>query len=161
MNTSNLINQGERAKYIIKATKEGFELDHDDFTLEILFGMLGKKIVIPKSDFQKLGAHWVFSFSTDQIVGPVVARLIMMVHDPDCPDSIRKEVDEQVIAFVVTTPWPQFLRCPSIEHYDEIVYERTEESDIASRYVRLCDNSGNPLRTADNGYLFALKNTNQ
>ena len=161
METKNIIQQGERAKYIVKSHKSNFDFEHDDFVLEILFGMLGKKIVIPKSEFQYLSGHWVFSFPTDQIVGPVVARLLMEIHDPDCPDGNRQEVDEQVIAFVVTTPFPQFFKCPVKESSGEIIYERTEESDIAERYMRLCDRSGNPLKTSDGGYLFALKSRNQ
>ena len=160
METKDIIQQGERAKYIVKSHKKDFDFEHDDFVLEILFGMLGKKITIPKSEFLYLSGRWVFSFATDQIVGPVVARLIMEIHDPDCPDSTRQEVDEQVIAFVVTTPCPQFFKCPCTEGSHEIVYTRTEESDIAERYVRLCDRSGNPLKTANGEYLFALKNNN-
>jgi hypothetical protein len=92
------------------------------------------------------------------MIGPVKARLVMEIFDPDCPDDVRQEVDEQYIAFVVTTPCPQFLRCPACGEVHEIVYERTEQSDIAERYARLADKDGNRFRTSDGGYLFVLRN---
>lgn len=161
MNTDYIIPQGERAKYIVSSEKSDFDFGHDDFVLEILFGMMGNKIVIPKSDFLYLNGHWVFSFPTDLMVGPVVARLKMDIHDPDCPDSIRPEIDEQVIAFVVTVPFPRLLKCPFIESSKEIKYERTEASDIGDRYMRLCDKNHDPLRTSDGGYMFVLRSSNQ
>ena len=102
--------------------------------------MTGKKIVIPKSEFQLLNGRWVFSFPTNDIVGKVKARLVMEILIPDCPDGLREEIDEQYIAFVIQSPCPQFFKCPKCcDQTREIVYERTEESDIGNRYARLCD----------------------
>lgn len=160
MDTKNIIQQGERAKYIVSSHKSDFDFEHDDFVLEILFGMLGNKIIIPKSEFLYLNGHWVFSFPTEKMVGPVVARLHMDIHDPDCPNSIRQEIDDQVIAFIVTVPFPNLLKCPIIEGSKEIIYERTEQSDIAERYARLCDRNHNPLKTSNGEYMFVLRNRN-
>jgi hypothetical protein len=157
METKDIIQQGERAKYIVKSMRRDFDFEFNNFTLEIRFGLMSKKITIPKSQFQHLTGRWVFSFSTDHIVGPVVAKLIMEIPDPDCPGNIRQEIDEQVIAFIITHPNPQFFKCPHIESAQQIIYTRTEISNIDELYVRLCDNSGIPLKTSDNEYMYALK----
>lgn len=158
MDAKNIIQQGERAKYFVRSDKWNFNFEENSYHLEIIYGMMGQKITIPKSEFQYLNEHWVFSFPTNGMVGPVKARLVMELFDPDCPDDTREEVDEQYIAFVVTNPCPQFLRCPCDSGEHEIVYERTEASDIAERYARLCDKNGVRLMTSDGGYLFVLRN---
>ena len=159
MDATFIIQQGERAKYFVSSKKWNFNFEENGFHLEILYGMFGQKITIQKSDFQYLDDKWVFSFPTTGMVGPVKARLVMELFDPDCPDDTREEVDEQYIAFVVNTPCPRLLRCPACCVKDrEIIYERTEASDIAERYARLADKNGNRFRTSDGGYLFVLRN---
>jgi hypothetical protein len=160
MDAKNIIQQGERAKYFVRSDKLNFNFEENSYHLEIIYGMMGQKITIPKSEFQYLNEHWVFSFPTDKMVGPVVARLHMDIHDPDCPNSIRQEIDDQVIAFIVTVPFPNLLKCPIIEGSKEIIYERTEQSDIAERYARLCDRNHNPLKTSNGEYMFVLRNRN-
>ena len=158
MDSKWIINQGERAKYFVRSDKWNFSFETNSYRLEILYGMTGKKIVIPKSDFQLLNGKWVFSFPTNDIVGKVKARLVMEIFDPDCPDGLREEIDEQYIAFVIQSPCPQFFKCPKCcDETKEIVYERTEESDIGNRYARLCDCNGQPFRTEDDGYLYVLR----
>lgn len=157
MDTKNIIMQGERAKYFMRSEKSNFNPYDNSFYLEIIYGMLGKKFTIRKKDFLFLDGKWFFSFPTTDIVGPVKARLVMELFDPDCPQDVRPEVDEQYIAFVVTDPCPQFLKCPCVGGDHEIVYERTEESDIGKRYALLSDFHGARLRNADGGFLFVLK----
>ena len=157
MDTKNIIMQGERAKYFIKSMKNNFRLDENSFYLEIIYGMQGKKITIPKSEFLYLNGRWFFSFPTDDIVGAVKARLVMELFDPDCSDDVRPEVDEQYIAFVVTNPCPQFFKCPCVGGKHEIVYERTEASDIGERYAVLADKDGHRFRTSEGGYLYVLR----
>ena len=108
MEAKDIIMQGERAKYFVRSDKWNFNFEENSFYLEILYGMMGGKITIEKSDFQYLDGRWVFSFPTDDMIGPVKARLVMELFDPDCPEDVRQEVDEQYIAFVITTPFPQF-----------------------------------------------------
>lgn len=159
MDATFIIQQGERAKYFVSSKKWNFNFEENSYYLEILYGMFGQKITIQKSDFQYLDDKWVFSFPTTGMVGPVKARLVMELFDPDCPDDTREEVDEQYIAFVVNTPCPRLLRCPACCEQDrEIIYERTEASDIAEKYARLADKFGKRLRTSDGGYLFVLRN---
>ena len=159
MDSKFIIMQGERAKFFVKSNKNNFRFDENSFYLEIIYGMMGQKIVIPKSEFLYLNEHWIFSFPTSDIVGPVKARLVMELFDPDCPEDVRQEVDEQYIAMVITNPCPQFFKCPCIGEGDrEIEYERTEASDIGERYAILADKNGRRFRTEEGGYLFVLRN---
>lgn len=158
MNDKMIIQQGERAKYIMTSERWNVTLYDNDFYLEIIYGMQGRKIVILKEDMVHLEDQWIFSFPTNEIVGPVKARLVLAVSDEDCIGGIRKEVDEQFIAFVVTTPCPQFFKCPCSQGGEhDVTYERTEESDIASQYYILCDKNDVPIRTVDDEYLCVLK----
>lgn len=149
--------QGERAKYFISSERKDFSLEDDGFYLEIVYGLQNKKITIPKTDFLYLNEKWLFSFPTTDIVGPVVARLVMEIEDETCPDGIRQEVDEQYIGFVITSPCPKFVVCPACKGDHEIKYERTEESDIGNRYARLCDKNGHPLKTVNDGFIYVLR----
>lgn len=158
MDQNSIIMQGERAKYFIRSDKWNFNFFENSFYLELIYGMQGEKITLQKSDFLYINERWIFSFPTDDIVGAVKARLVMEIFDPDCPDDVRQEVDEQYIAFVITAPCPQFFKCPCTGGDHDIVYERTEQSDIGERYARLTDRNGKPLRTSDGGYLFVLRN---
>ena len=76
MDTKNIINQGERAKYFIRSDKLNFNFEENDYHLEILYGMTGRKITIPKSDFLYINNKWLFSFPTQGIVGPIKARMV-------------------------------------------------------------------------------------
>lgn len=158
MDQNNIIMQGERAKYFIRSDKWNFNFFENSFYLELIYGMQGEKITLHKSDFLYINERWIFSFPTDDIVGAVKARLVMEIFDPDCPDDVRQEVDEQYIAFVITNPCPQFFKCPCTGGDHDIVYERTEQSDIGERYARLTGRNGKHLRTSDGGYLFVLRN---
>ena len=77
MDSKCIINQGERAKYFVRSDKWNFSFETNSYRLEILYGMTGKNIIIPKSEFQLLNGKWVFSFPTNDIVGKVKARLVM------------------------------------------------------------------------------------
>ena len=151
MDEKNIIQQGERAKFIVTSQREDFDFGENDFYLEIIYGMMGSKITIEKTDFQKLDDYWVFSFPTDNIVGKVMARLVMQIGD-------RQEVDEQYIGVVISTPCPQFFRCPNCESVGhDVTYERTEESDIGEKYAILCDRDGLPIMTSDDEYICVLR----
>ena len=157
MDAKNIINQGERAKYFIRSDKLNFNFEENDYYLEIIYGMSGRKITIEKSDFLYLNNRWLFSFPTQGIIGPIKARLVMEIIDEDCPDGVREEVDEQYIGFVVTSPCPQFLRCPACSTVHDIVYERTERSDIAELYARLADKDGKRFITDEDEFLYVLR----
>ena len=95
----NVIPQGEQAVFSVKSNRMNFSFEDNDFMIEIIYGMMGAKITIEKTDFQKLDDYWVFSFPTDNIVGKVMARLVMQIGE-------RQEVDEQYIGVVISSPCP-------------------------------------------------------
>ena len=151
MDEKNIIQQGERAKFIVTSQREDFGFGENDFYLEIIYGMMGSKITIEKTDFREIDGQWVFSFPTDEIIGKVKARLVMKIGD-------RQEVDEQYIGVVISTPCPQFFRCPKCESVGhDVTYERTEESDIGEKYAILCDCNGVPIMTTDDEYICVIR----
>ena len=157
MDAKNIIPQGERAKYYVRSEKWNFSFEDNVYYLEIIYGLFGQKIVIPKTDFLFLNGMHLFSFPTDDIVGPVKARLVMDIVDPDCPDDVRQEVDEQYIGFVISQPCPQFFKCPKCCGGKEIIYTRTEESDFGEKYALLCDKNGVPFATSEDEYLCIIR----
>lgn len=141
MDEKNIIQQGELVKYIITSQDPNFNIEEEDFTVELFYGLMGKKLVIKKSEMQYgTNGEYIMKFSTKDMIGKVTARTTYMVHDIDIsPDQERTEVDEQIIAFVVTVPCPNFLCCPACSSEGHgIRFERTEEPDIAAKYLRLC-----------------------
>lgn len=155
MDTKNIIQQGERAKYIVTSQSENFDLAEDNFSIELIYGMLGKKITIPKSELVESASDgFIMSFDTSDMIGPVKARLVIEIPDIDMAAGERREVDLQVIAFVVTTPCPKLFTCPACSGKHDVTYTRTEESSVASEYLRLCDCDGHPLATNDDLYLY-------
>jgi hypothetical protein len=154
MDEKNIIQQGERAKYIVTSNRQDFDFGVNDYHLEIIYGMMGSKITIEKTDFREIDGQWVFSFPTDEIIGKVKARLVMEIGD-------RQEVDEQYIGVVISTPCPQFFRCPKCESVGhDVTYTRTEESDIGNKYAMLCDCNGVPIMTSDDEYICVLRTIN-
>ena len=173
MTEKDIIQQGETVKYIVTSRNPNFNIEDDDFRVELIYGMMGKKLVIQKSEMAPSpGSEYIMQFSTKDMVGKVVARTVFYVHDADInPDGEREEVDEQVICFVVTTPCPTFLNCPKCSSEDhDIHFERTEEPDIAAMYLRLCvteivtpESGGEPypiyrpLITRNDEYIYVLR----
>ena len=173
MSENDIIQQGEKVKYIVTSRNHNFNIEEDDFRVELNYGMMGKKLVIQKSDMlYGTDGEYIMQFSTSGMVGKVVARTVYYVHDTDIdPDGEREEVDEQIICFVVSTPCPVLLNCPkcSSEGHD-IHFERTEEPDIAAMYLRLCvteivtpESGGEPypiyrpLITRNDEYIYVLR----
>lgn len=173
MSENDIIPQGKKVKYIVTSRNHNFNIEEDDFRVELIYGMMGKKLVIQKSDMMYgTDGEYIMQFSTSGMVGKVVARTVYYVHDTDIdPDGEREEVDEQVICFVVSTPCPVLLNCPkcSSEGHD-IHFERTEEPDIAAMYLRLCvteivtpESGGEPypiyrpLITRNDEYIYVLR----
>lgn len=173
MDEKNIIQQGEVVKYIITSRNPNFNIEEDDFRVELIYGMRDSKLVIQKSEMlYGTGGEYLMQFSTKGMVGKITARTVFFVKDADIdPNGEREEVDEQMIAFVVTTPCPQFLCCPkcSSDGHD-IHFERTEEPDIAAMYMRLCvteivtpESGGEPypiyrpLVTRNDEYIYVLR----
>lgn len=119
----NVIQQGERAKYIVKSNRVNFSFENNDFVLDILYGIAGQKVTILKKDFENVGGQWQFSFDTTSMTGQLVARLTMYMNDVDCPDDERSEVDEQLIGFVATMPCMKMQPCKKCIGQHDVTYE--------------------------------------
>ena len=161
MDCTNILMQGDEAKYQVRIEAEGFNMETDDFEIELLWGMLGRKVTIKKSDTIFSVDGYFFVFNTDDMVGRVTARCTYHIPDIDCPDGLRTEVDEQLLCFVCTDPLPQFACVPGpsqCEH--KVTYERSEQSDVASDYQYLATTEGDRLITADTEYILVLKSLN-
>ena len=105
MDEKNIIQQGEKVKFIITSRNPNFNIEEDDFYVEIIYGMMGKKLTIQKSDMlYGTDGEYVMQFSTEGMVGPVKARMVWQCHDTDSdPANQRQEVDMQIICFVVNS----------------------------------------------------------
>jgi hypothetical protein len=119
----NVIPQGERAVFTVKSNRVNFSFDDNYFYLDIIYGMAGHKVTILKKDFEELEGQWRFSFDTSDMVRQLVARMNMFMNDPDCPDDVRKEVDEQMIGFVAVTPCTRLFPCSKCGGEHDVTYE--------------------------------------
>lgn len=164
MTENDILQQGEMAKYIVDFTPRPlFDPETMDFTLEVHYGMNGQKVVIPKAQFlEGTNGQWLFMIDTTKMIGRITARLLMQFEDSDFASGVRQEVDEQVIAFVVGNVCPKFIQCPACTGTTNVTYTRTEESGLASLYMRLVSTETNgtarPFITSNNMYIFALRN---
>ena len=168
----NIIPQGKKVKYIITSQNPVLDLDVNDFYIEIIYGMLGRKLTISKDDLlYGTDGEYIMMFQTNDMVGKLTARFVWQAHDTDSnPDGLRQEVDEQYIGFVVTTPCPKLFTCPACDSTGhDVRYEMTDEPDIAERYMRLCSTEYiipengepyeiyHPLVTRDDEYIYVLR----
>lgn len=161
MTANDIIMQGEEAKYFVDITHEGFDMETDDFEIELRYGLMGKSIKLTKQDMTAdSSGKYFFQFDTSGIVGKVTAVCTYKVPDTDdVDDSERTKVDEQLLCFIATTPCPRLIMCPACEQSQFVSYERTDSSGIASIYQRLCTTLGQPIVTDDDLYLYVLTET--
>ena len=156
---SNVFVAGEEAKYFVLIEQEGFDMQENDFTIELLWGLLGRSMTLTKQDMTlDSSGQYFFEFDTTDMIGKVVARCRYYVPDVDDPDGVREKVDEQMLCFVASAPCPKFMICPAScaggDH--NVTYTRTDDSGIASKYQRLCTTLGQPIVTDDDLYLYVL-----
>lgn len=150
----NILKAGTEAKCLI-AIKD-VALEDINFTLELVYSYRRTVITIPKADMQQTSmGDWFFMFSTTGIIGLVTARLTYELKDTDCTDGERTKVDEQPLCFVADTACTTLFSCPCAKADSEVTYTFTNDSDIASEYLRLCDCDGHPFATDDDLYLYA------
>lgn len=160
MTENDIILQGETAKYIIASARADLDLTTVSFAVRLEYGMMGRSKTIESIDMDIVAgtSNYLLTFDTTDMVGKVNARLLVDMPDRDIAGGVRKEVDAQIISFVVATPCPKLLSCscPSTTGHD-VTYTRTEDSDVTSLYDRLCDCNHNPIRDRHGNYLFVLK----
>jgi hypothetical protein len=148
-----IIQGGTEAKCFIDI--KNVAMEDINFKLELVYGYRRNVIEIAKDDMlQDTQGRWFFMFNTTGIIGVVTARCTWELSDTDCPDSERTKVNEQPLCFVAATAHTVLLTCPAAQENQPVVYTFTDESDISSEYVRLCDCDGHPLVTDDDLYLY-------
>ena len=160
MDCKNILEQGDEAKYAMRIDHDRFSMESDDFQVELLYGMMGTSLLITKEDMIfTIDGYYYFTFDSSDMIGRVTARCTYWVPDPDCPDGLRTEVDEQLLCFVVTDPLPKFacVPAPSCDH--KVTYERSDESGVASNYQYLASTEGDRFITKDTEYILVLKSS--
>lgn len=153
-----IIQQGDRAKFRVKSNRPDFDMATMDFEMEIIYGMNGKSLKLPKSAFVVEGNDYVFSFPTDKMVGYLVFRMVMQIPDDTLPESVRQEVDEQEFCFVTATECTHLrphIGCADKEL--DVIYEYVSYNGETPLLVVLRDSDGKFLRDSDQLLLRALK----
>lgn len=148
-----IIRRGTEAKCYIDI--KNVTMEDVDFTLELIYSYRRTTISIQKSEMkQDTQGKWFFVFDTTDIIGVVTARCVWELRDTDCADGERTKADAQPLCFVADTACTRLFSCPCAATDSPVTYSFTDESDIASEYLRLCDCDGHPLASDDDFYLY-------
>ena len=168
----NILQRGDKKKFIITSRNQNLDMEACDFYVEQIYGQRQNKVVVQKSEMlYGTDGKYIMVLDTTKMIGKVTFRFVWWAIDTDIdPNNRRQEVDEQVVVFVVDTPCPQLISCPkcsSVEH--DVRYELTDEPDIAAKYLRLCVTETvipehgdpypiyRPLVTRNDEYLYVLR----
>ena len=148
-----IIRRGTEAKVLIDIKQ--VTMEDIDFKVELIYGYRRNIITIAKSDMQQdTKGGWFFMFDTTDIIGVVTARCTWMLNDTDCEDGERTKTDDQPLCFVADATCTKLFSCPCAKDESAVKYTFTDESDLASEFLRLCDCDGHPLATDDDYYLY-------
>lgn len=149
-----ILRRGTEAKCYVAI--KNVTMEDIDFKVEFIYGYRRTTIEIEKSQMkQDTTGKWFFIFESDAMIGLVTARLTWILNDTDCPDGERTKVDEQPLCFVADATCTKLFACPCAKSDSVVTYTFTDDSDISSEFVRLCDCDGHPLATSDDLYLYA------
>lgn len=159
MALTRIVQEGEEVKFQITITQQGFNMNEDNFRVKLTYGMLSKELIITKEQMISNDLdEWFFMFDTTGMVGHIKAECSFDVPDSDYPDGFRTEVDRQFILVVISHPLPARICVPVGDTQDHtVIYERTEQSDIAELYAYLTDRRGAHILTSDGEKLLVLK----
>ena len=159
MALTRIVQEGEEVKFQITITQQGFNMNEDNFCVKLTYGMLSKELIITKEQMISNDLdEWFFMFDTTGMVGRIKAECSFDVPDSDYPDGFRTEVDRQFILVVISHPLPARICVPVGDTQDHtVIYERTEQSDIAELYAYLTDRRGAHLLTSDGEKILVLK----
>ena len=149
-----ILRRGTEAKCYVDI--KNVTMEDINFKVELIYGYRRTTIEIEKSQMsQDTQGKWFFVFNTEGIIGLLTARCTWYMKDTDCPDGERTKVDDQPLCFVADATCTKLFACPCAKSDSVVTYTFTDESDIASEYVRLCDCDVHPLATTDDLYLYA------
>jgi hypothetical protein len=167
----NILQQGDKVKYIITSQNPNLDMEVCDFYVELIYGMRAEEVTIQKSEMlYGTDGEFVMIFDTSKLIGKITARFVWYAIDTDIdPNNRRQEVDEQVVVFVVDTPNPKLFCCPANSGEHDVHYQMTDEPDIAAKYLRLCATETvipdhgepyiiyRPLITRNDEYIYVLR----
>ena len=149
-----ILRRGTEAKCYVDI--KNVTMEDIDFKVELIYGYRRTTIEIEKSRMsQDTQGKWFFVFNTESIIGLLTARCTWYLTDTDCPDGERTKVDDQPLCFVADATCTKLFACPCAKSDSVVTYTFTDDSDIASEFVRLCDCDGHPLASSDDLYLYA------
>lgn len=149
-----ILRRGTEAKCYVDI--KNVTMEDIDFKVELIYGYRRTTIEIEKSQMsQDTQGKWFFVFNTEGIIGLLTARCTWYMKDTDCPDGERTKVDDQPLCFVADATCTKLFACPCAKSDSVVTYTFTDDSDIASEFVCLCDCDGHPLATSDDLYLYA------
>ena len=151
-----ILRRGTEAKCYVDI--KNVTMEDIDFKVELIYGYRRTTIEIEKSKMsQDTQGRWFFVFNTEGIIGLLTARFTWYLTDTDCPDGERTKVDEQPLCFVADATCTKLFACPCAKSDSVVTYTFTDDSDIASEFVRLCDCDGVRFRTEGDGFLYVLR----
>ena len=167
----NILQRGDKKKFIITSRNQNLDMEACDFYVEQIYGQRQNKVVVQKSEMlYGTDGEYIMVLDTTKMIGKVTFRFVWWAIDTDInPDNRRQEVDEQVVVFVVDTPNPKLFCAPTSSGDHDVNYEMTDESDIAAKYLRLCSTDivrpdhgepytiYRPLVTRNDEYLYVLR----
>lgn len=167
----NILQRGDKKKFIITSRNPHLDMEACDFYVEQIYGMRQNKVVVQKKDMlYGTDGEYVMILDTSKMIGKVTFRFVWWAIDTDInPSQRRKEVDDQVVAFVVNTPNPKLFCCPASSDDHDVYYQMTDEPDIAAKYLRLCATETvipdhgdpypiyRPLITKNDEYIYVLR----
>ena len=149
-----ILRRGTEAKCYVDI--KNVTMEDINFKVELIYGYRRTTIEIEKSQMsQDTQGKWFIVFNTDGIIGLLTARCTWYLTDTDYPDGERTKVDDQPLCFVADSTCTKLFACPCAKSDSVVTYTFTDDSDIASEFVRLCDCDGHPLATNDDLYLYA------
>ena len=167
----NILQRGDKKKFIITSRNPNLDMEACDFYVEQIYGMRQNKVVVQKSEMlYGTDGEYVMVLDTSKMIGKVTFRFVWWAIDTDIdPDNRRQEVDEQVVVFVVDTPNPKLFCCPASSDDHDVYYQMTAEPYNAAKYLRLCATETvipdhgepytiyRPLITRNDEYIYVLR----
>lgn len=85
---------GTDLKLLVEITAEGFDMDKDNYTIELRCGRVTK--TVPKSEIvvheEEDDGHYLIVDTREFGAGMLTAVVRAAVPDDDCPDGVRHEV---------------------------------------------------------------------
>ena len=161
MNTKNIIQQGESAKFQIVIVREGFSMIDNDFRVRLYWGMRGQHLDIAKKDMlQDEDGRFFIQFDTKNMSGLIKIETIYDIPDTDFDDEVRPEIERQPLCYInPVDKLPVYGGAGDgyISQGNHVSFTRTSASGVKSLYFILRDILGKFLKDSEGLQLRARK----